>query len=211
MSLPTDEDRIEAIKKWWRENGTAVILGLLLGIGSLVGWRMWTGYVENQSVQASEIYLSMQGLAQVDAQAAAEQGQILKADFRRTPYATVAALDLARMAAEAGDLEQAEEHLHWVIDRTRYDDQKHLARTRLARVLIADGRHQDALNTLDGDIPEGFLAVVEELRGDAHRGLGENSEARAAYDRAILASVGVADYLRMKRDDLSEADATGAQ
>ncbi|MCG5515395.1 MULTISPECIES: tetratricopeptide repeat protein [unclassified Ectothiorhodospira] len=211
MSQPTDEDRIEAIKKWWSENGTAMILGLLLGIGSLVGWRMWTGYVENQSIQASEIYLSMQGLARVDAEAASEQGRMLKEDFQGTPYAMLAALDLARMAAEAEDLEGAETHLRWVIDRTRHDDQKHLARARLARVLIADGRYQDALDTLDGEIPEGFLALVEELRGDAHRGLDEPTEARAAYDRAILASAGVADYLRMKRDDLSEADATGAQ
>ncbi|AHK79551.1 hypothetical protein M911_10750 [Ectothiorhodospira haloalkaliphila] len=211
MALPTDEDRIEAIKKWWSENGTAVILGLILGIGSLVGWRMWTGYVENQSIQASEIYLSMQGLARMNSEAAVEQGQILMDDFRRTPYATLAALDLARMAAEADDLERAEEHLRWVIDRTRHEDQKHLAHARLARVLIAGGRYEDALDTLKGDIPEGFLAIVEELRGDAHRGLGETSEARAAYDRAILASAGVADYLRMKRDDLSESDATGAQ
>ena len=37
----TDEEKVEAIRKWWRENGTAVVAGLVLGLAGLIGWQYW--------------------------------------------------------------------------------------------------------------------------------------------------------------------------
>ncbi|EHQ53555.1 hypothetical protein ECTPHS_12863 [Ectothiorhodospira sp. PHS-1] len=203
MSYATDEERVEAIKRWWKENGTAVILGLVVGLGGVVGWRLWTGHVESRAVDASEIYMAMVSAARQGSEIAHDHGTTLMEGYRKTPYAALAALELARLAVERDDLVLAEGRLRWAMAQARTPEMVQVARTRLARVLIADGRAQDALTLLEDPVPEGFLALVEELRGDAHRALGDHARARAAYDRAMLISGGLSDYLQMKRDALN--------
>ena len=43
----TDDEQVERIKKWWSDNGSSVIAGLVIGIGGLVGWRYWVDYKIN--------------------------------------------------------------------------------------------------------------------------------------------------------------------
>jgi len=35
----TEDEQVEAIKKWWKENGTSLIVGVVLGLSVLFGWR----------------------------------------------------------------------------------------------------------------------------------------------------------------------------
>ncbi|MCG5499790.1 YfgM family protein [Ectothiorhodospira lacustris] len=203
MSYATDEERVEAIKRWWKENGTAVILGLVVGLGGIVGWRLWTGHVDSRAVEASEIYMAMVSAARQGGEIAHNHGTTLMEGYRKTPYAALAALELARLAVERDDLVQAEGRLRWAMEHARTPETAQVARTRLARVLIADDRAQDALKLLEDPVPEGFMAVVEELRGDAYHALNDQARARAAYDRAMLISGGLSDYLQMKRDALN--------
>ncbi|MEW8396328.1 MAG: tetratricopeptide repeat protein, partial [Candidatus Thiodiazotropha sp.] len=35
----TEEEQVEAIKRWWKENGTSVIAGLVIGLGGIFGWQ----------------------------------------------------------------------------------------------------------------------------------------------------------------------------
>ncbi|PAR85254.1 YfgM family protein, partial [Vibrio cholerae] len=37
----TEEQQVEAIKDWWKENGKAVIFGAVIGLGGLFGWRYY--------------------------------------------------------------------------------------------------------------------------------------------------------------------------
>ena len=39
----SEEEQVQAIKKWGKENGPGIIAGLILGLGALFGWRYWQG------------------------------------------------------------------------------------------------------------------------------------------------------------------------
>ncbi|MBK1690560.1 YfgM family protein [Ectothiorhodospira mobilis] len=211
MSVTTDEERIESIRRWWQENGVAVIIGLLLGVALLVGWRLWSGYTENRVLQASDRYEALRDAAQTDPETALEQARALAEDASGTPYALLAALEWARLAAEQGDLETAEAQLRRVMESAPYGDQVQLARLRLARVLLADDRPGEVLNLLEAETPDAFLALARELRGDAYLALGREAEARTAYDEAMMAAVQPSDDLMMKRDALGEPAPAGEE
>ena len=55
----TEEQQIEAFKKWWKENGSSIITGLLLGLAILFGARSWFAYQERSAENASDIYTSL--------------------------------------------------------------------------------------------------------------------------------------------------------
>lgn len=199
----TEEEKVEAIKEWWRENGKAVIAGVILGLGALFGWRAWVDYRESRALEASAVYEELRGrLQEGRTEAVAEAAARLREDYAATPYAALASLFEARAAAEAGKLEEAARALEWVMNEARERELQELARLRLARVRVAEGRPEQALSLLEAELPEAYAALADEIRGDAYRAQGRLDQAREAYDRAILASGGAAEYLRMKRDAL---------
>jgi predicted negative regulator of RcsB-dependent stress response len=201
----TDEEQLEAIKKWWKENGRSIIAGVVIGLGGLLGWRGWVSYHENQAKAASEHFNALYTAAERnDTKVVFQNSKVLKTSYSSTPYAALAALETAKLKAQEGDLDTAKVELQWAIDHSPQETVRNVATIRLARVLIDQQKYDMALDVLSNQLPSGYTALVEEVRGDAWVGKGETDKARAAYDRAIVSSGGNIEYLRMKRDDLGE-------
>lgn len=209
----TEEEQVEAIRNWWRENGRAVVAGIVIGLASLFGWNYWQDHREGLAERASGIYAEVTGAIAVGGLGeAARMTDELYRDYSSTPYADLAALRLAQASVEHGDLDAAATLLRDLAKNARQRPLRGAAALRLARVLHAQGRHDEALATIDGaGLSPAWTVLVEELRGDIYRTLGDNDLARAAYHQAI-ASVGgdAPDHLLMKRDAVASPPATGS-
>ena len=55
-------EQSEIVKGWLRENGGAIVLGLVLAFGSLFGFKQWQLWSQNQNQQASAEYDVMRSL-----------------------------------------------------------------------------------------------------------------------------------------------------
>lgn len=203
--LTTEEEQVEQLRKWWQKNGKTVVLALIVGLGALAATRYWMSHQENERVQASAIYDTLlAALEQNDAAVVTEQGGTLLSQYSSTPYATLASLAMAKVKYEQGDAASAESYLRWVLDKQDDEGMKHIARLRLARVMLDGGRASAALELLNGIDPGEFGAAYEELRGDIYVALDKPEEARRAYLAARTATGMVADpqTLQLKLDDV---------
>ena len=182
----TEEEQVEAIKKWWKENGFAVIAGLVLGFGALFGWRGWNDYQQTIAGEASVLYSEYQQLDKTakpdDVKAKAEK---IIADYAKTEYAALASLDLAQQSVAINDMTAARGYLQWVIDNSDQPQIIHTARTRLAMVLLNEGDNATALVLLDLSKAGGFTAQYAELRGDVLVAMGDRDAANKAYKLAL--------------------------
>lgn len=207
--LTTEEEQVEELRKWWRKNAKTIFLALIVGVGALVATRYWMGDQEGERVQASALYDTLlAGLEQNDAAVVTEQGGTLISQFSDTPYATLAALALAKVKYEQGDPTSAESYLRWVLDNQDDEGMKHIARLRLARVMLDGGRASAALELMNGLDPGEFGAAYEELRGDIYVALNKPDEARRAYMAARAAPGMITDpqTLQMKLDEVGGGD-----
>ena len=202
----SEREQIEAMKKWWQANGKAVVTGLILGVASLVGWQQWSAYVTTSRETASVEYdVLMQELEMGQSDAVRQRGLRIIADYNNTPYAVLAALAVAKVAADSDDLVMARAQLQAVIDKAEEVELQHIARARLARIMISEGQPSQALKTLQSVQPVGFESLYDEVMGDAHAALGNTDQARASYERAIAGfdEAGVdTSFLRIKLDEL---------
>ena len=200
----TEEQQVEALKDWWKQNGLAVIGGAVLGISALVGWRGWNWHQEKQATEASDIFATVQEAANKnDSLSLHEQTQTLRNDYASTPYASLAVLHQAKNQIEKGDNALAEESLRWVLKNSKQDTVQSVARLRLARVLLADNKVDDAQAMINSGIPDAYKSLVEEIRGDIYVARGEIEQAKEAYDQAMQSASGSgAEYLQLKRNDL---------
>jgi len=182
----TEEEQIEAIKQWWKENGSAVILGLVIGVGALLGWRGWTGYQASQAEAASALYQELLAAQQNNDRATTrETGERILDKYGGTTYAAFAALLLAQQAVQDDELETAERHLRLALEKSGEPSLEHVARLRLIQVLFARERYDEALQLIDATDHGSFTARYEELRGDILLAQNKPDAARQAYQVAM--------------------------
>lgn len=204
VTYKTEEQQVEAIKSWWKSNGTAVVAGAVLGIAALGGWRGWLWYQEKQAVIASDLYTQAQtAIGENDTATLQTQADVLRTDYKFTAYAALATLHEAKIQAEEEELAAAADSLRWVIDHSDQDTVQDIARMRLARVLVADNKLDEAAAVINHDFPKAYSSLVDEIRGDIFVAQDATEQARQAYDQALesVDASGVK-FLQMKRNNL---------
>lgn len=184
----SEEERVEALKKWWKENLKAVVVGVALGLAIIGGWNAWKNSQRVKSEEASSIYQQL--LKAVEAKQtdpATKLSERLIQQFQGTPYAAYGTLFLAKLKVEAGDLPGAKKVLQDLLASVKDDSQKHLARVRLAQVMRASGDSEGALKLIEPlsrDKMGEFESLYEEMKGDLYADLQRPDDARIAYEKA---------------------------
>lgn len=177
----TEEEQLDRLKSWWRENGTSIVVTVVIMVGGVAGWR-WYDAEQVEAMQAAsetyETFLSATGDAR------AEMAARLDAEYGGTGYATFALLHQAKDATESGDLENAIGTLRRIADSGAHTLIRDVARVRLARLLQEQGESDAALGVLAEITGQGFRAQVLELKGDIHAIRGERALAHEAYRSA---------------------------
>ncbi len=223
-SLRTEEEQVAAIKQFWKDYGSAILLGIVLSLGSVYGWKAWKGHNAEQAELASGIYqelldmsLRQPGQSMTQEQQASFDNLLktLVEDHKDTVYTQMAALMKANLAVQADDMTTARDELEWVLLQKPSRDIAVITRLRLARVLLAlpgDDLKKNAdealvlLNQIDQ--VGAFKASYEDVRGDVLLVLGRRDEARTAYQ--IAADVAAENgeqrpLLNLKLEDLAQA------
>jgi predicted negative regulator of RcsB-dependent stress response len=203
----TEEERVEALKNWWKENARAMIVGISLGIAVIAGWNVWKGTQQQKIQEASTHYQQL--LKAVEAkqvEPAAKLGERLIEKYPETTYATYARLFLAKIKAESGDLAAARASLTGLIASVKDENLKNLARLRLGRILLALGDNEAALKLIESlprETMGPFASLFEELKGDLYVVLRRPGDARLAYEKAKQSGE-TTPLLELKINDLAD-------
>lgn len=208
----TDEEQVERIKAWWKDNGGSVVAGLVIGIGGFLGWIYWQDYQANVSAEASAHFDDM--LKQFEQQqydSASSEAQALFDEYGSTSYAAMARLTLARIHVEQKAYDQAASQLKTLISQTQDSGIEMVARRRLAAVLYQQGEFDQALAQLEIEYPQSYAAAFEELKGDILVAKGNTEQAREAYQKARLAQPSAPNpqFLQQKLEDLGQSSSNG--
>jgi predicted negative regulator of RcsB-dependent stress response len=204
MLYETEEQQVEALKKWWKENGTSVIAGVAIGLIGVFGWRAWVSHRDTVAAQASNLFDQLVISVEAGkADVAAQQATLLRSEYGSTPYAAFAELMEARTRYEKGDLLGAKDALGQAIVKAPDPAFEQMAVLRLARIQIGAGELDAARSLLD-EHPASppFAAEYATLRGDIARARGDLAAARRAYQKAIAGKAGNADLIQLKLDNL---------
>lgn len=201
----TEEERLEALQRWWKDNKNSVFAGLLLGLAVIVGWKLWQNNKLETAEQASLAFHQMTVAGDAKQTDAAQQlGERIIKNYPSTTYAEFARLFLARLKVEANDLPGAKTLLEQTLKESSDDAVQNLARLRLAQVMLASGTVDPALALLDSAPAKSvgkFAGLYDELRGDLLVAAKRPADARAAYAKAREQG-NVSPLLELKLNDL---------
>ena len=192
----TEEEQIEALKRWWAENGMQTVLAVVLVIGGYFGWQFWGTHQQEKMTEASDVYREM-----IDVIAGQQPGSLLtdtqqaqvnaiadqlKDDYSSSAYAQFGALVKAKLAVDANDLDKAATELQWALDANPEAPTERLIRLRMARVESARGNIDEALKMVQTGDPAEMKSAYEEAKGDFYLQQGNSAAAFTAYQSALL-------------------------
>ena len=187
----TEEEQVEALRRWWQENGRTTVVAVVVALGIGFGWQGWKHYNQERSEGASDLYqrmlqaYSVPALSGEQQEVAAQLAQQLKTEYEGSSYSQFAALQLASTAVIENDLSAAEGELRWVLARADVGgDIARITQVRLARVLAAQGQQEQALAILDEADAGPYQASYALARGDILSSMGREQQALEAYRAA---------------------------
>lgn len=189
----TEEEQVEAIRRWWDENGRSTIVAIVLALAAGFGWQAWKDYDRERTENASYVYQAM--LQSLNDSAAGEKAfpeakslaEQLKNDYTSTTYAQFAALHLAKLAVGNNDLEEAKTQLLWVLSKApAKSDIAGVTQLRLARVLASSGETDQALDILAKGQEGDYAASYAIAQGDIYMQQDRLDDANRAYARANM-------------------------
>jgi predicted negative regulator of RcsB-dependent stress response len=182
----TDDEQLERVKQLTTEYGPWVLGGVVLATALVFGYRYFDGYRNGVALKAAAQFSAMtDALEKNDPTAARKIADGLIKDYPKSPYADQAQLAMARLYVDAGELANAAAPLRQVMENSKDSDLKEIARLRLARVLIAQGKPDEAISTLGSSPTPAFAALSHQVRGDALLAKKDSSGAASEYKLAL--------------------------
>ena len=179
-----EEQEINQLKDWWKENGKTIIVAFILGVGGMFGGRYWQAHQAEQIAQASTQYDALIYSAQQDEQAKkANIEQFVQANSK-TAYAVFALLDEAKKATEKQDFAAAEVNLNQALTQSQDEVLTSIVALRLSSVQFQLGQLDNALTTLNQVKGESFNARKAILTGDIQVSKGDKVSAKNSFEQA---------------------------
>lgn len=214
--LRTEEEQLEAIKSWWKSNGTSLVVMIAIAVSAVYGYRAWQNHQIETSEKASALYQQLVEKAAPQANSDKEKDaatskyitKTLKAEFSDSQYAKYAALLMAKIDVEAGNLDAAISELDWLLENEKHPMLISLASIRKAQILTSQQKHDAALSLLNNVKVAGLQVQASELEGDIYLALEDKDKAREAYKKALANdSSGTAQaVITLKLNDLTEEE-----
>lgn len=190
-----EQEQIESLKAWWNKYGNAVLTAVTVVLLAFAAYNGWRWYQRNEAARAAPVYADLLKAIEPkdpakpdepkDLARAKELAGTLLEKHGRTVYATMAALQMARVYHAAGDHAAARAQLTWIIDGNRYPEFVPAARVRLAGVLLDEKQYDEALRVLSAEVPPSWAVAVADRRGDVLLAANRVDEARTAWRDAL--------------------------
>ena len=186
----SEDEALDRIRQLWGQYGKFIVILSILVAGSFGGRNLWMSYkndsAENSSLNYSQLLLAVDQKRFEDA---FEIGsEIIKTDAQSS-YAELSSLFLAKISFEKGDYDVAKNTLIALIESSSDLNTGNVARERLARILLSEGKADDSQKVLEKSKSMDLTNHLLELQGDIMKARGDLESALSLYQTALAKNV----------------------
>ncbi|WP_158782643.1 YfgM family protein [Pantoea sp. BAV 3049] len=198
-----ENEQVDALKSFFAQNGKALVVGVIIGVGALAGWRYWATHQEGSHQEASTAYQQVSTALDTSKPETLDAAAKFASENSNT-YGALASLDLAKRYVDGNQLDKAVAQLQSGLKDTKDANLQAVLNLRLARIQLQQKQPDEVLKTLDAVKGDGWTAIVADVRGEALLSKGDTKGARDAWSKGIAsdASPALKEMLQMKMNNL---------
>ncbi|MBA2817189.1 YfgM family protein [Candidatus Pantoea persica] len=199
-----ENEQVDALRRFFANNGKALAVGVIIGIAELGGWRYFASHEESSSKAVSAQYQQVASAMTADQPATLDAAAKFASENSNT-YGALAAMDVAKQYVDANQLDKASALLQNGLKNTKDTNLQAVINLRLAHIQLQQNQADAALKTLDAVKGDGWTAIVADIRGEALLSKGDKQGARDAWSKGVEsdASPALKEIMQMKMNNLS--------
>ncbi|CRH30365.1 YfgM family protein [Pantoea ananatis] len=199
-----ENEQVDALRRFFANNGKALAVGVVIGIAALGGWRYWSSHQQDSAKTISAEYQKVTRAMQAGKPETLEAVNTFASENSNT-YGALAALDLAKQYVDSNQLDKAATLLQNGLKDTKDANLQAVINLRLARIQLQQNQADAALKTLDSVKGDGWTAIVADIRGEALLSKGDKQGARDAWSKGVEsdASPALKQMMQMQMNNLS--------
>lgn len=216
----SDQEQADRVIKLIKKHGYNVFIAIMLGLTAYFGFQYWQNKQANDNAMASNdfqgiteqkqkiqlLQLQEKPIPQAEKTKLLSGVEELVKAYPNSIYAQQALMLEAQYFVEANELAKAQTALEKAKAAFTKDvGVTNVINLRLAQVMTANKQPKEALTLLNSVTDDAFKASKLEIMGDAYVALGNNKEAKAAYQSAWQTNLKENDanqILRLKMEKL---------
>lgn len=193
MNDQLEKEQLEALKSWWKENGTQVLVVGCIAAIVYFGYNWWQSSNQTKLNNVSTLYEQyLQEISIAAGSVDPTDDQVKTVNFLTdqlvdeygdSHYAFLATLNTAAFDVRRGAWELALTRLGWAEQYADTEADQQLVNYRVALLQAQLGEVDTALDMLQGS-NEHFASIYAEARGDILLGSDRREEALAEYETA---------------------------
>jgi len=204
----TDQQQAEVVKQWLKDNGLSILFSIGLGISAYFGLQFYQQSQLKESESASRLYAEVEfALKQQRMSQAQNLLQEMDNNFSGSPYQQQSHLAMAKLHMDSLDYDNAIIQLEFVMENAIDESFEHIARLRIARIMVEQDELEGALTLLNSvsASPIAYAPYYEGIKGDIYAAQGQLEKAKVAY---LLALDSLEpgnfdfDFIKMKSDQI---------
>ncbi|SUT93616.1 YfgM family protein [Actinobacillus lignieresii] len=180
----TEEQQFEEAKNWFKENGTPILVAVIIACAATLGWNFWQNHQVQAAQQTSATYQNIMESYLQDP----EKNQPLVEKFinenKDSSYAVFSQLESAKQAVEKADFATAKTVLQSALASTSDASLQTIIRFRLATLDYQLKNYDDALATLGQITDQVWEQRKLVLTGDILVSKGDKASAKGVYEKA---------------------------
>lgn len=180
----TEEQQFEEAKSWFKENGTPILVTLLIVAAASFGWNYWQKHQAETAQQTSANYQQvMESYLQNPEKNTPLANQFI-AEHSGSHYAVFMQLEQVKHWVEKGEFGAAQAMLKQALAATSDATLQSIIRFRLAALSYQLNQFDEALGILAKIQDKAWLLRKQILTGDILVAKGDKAAARSAYEQA---------------------------
>ena len=200
IKIAQENDQVEQIRNWLKENSIQIIIGISLSFASIWGWNAYNKYLQNKSVEARNNYLSL--VSQPDNM---EVFNNIKTNHTDSSYTEYASLIMAKNHVEKQQYQQALKLIKPLFTSKNILI-SHSARLRAANIYLEIDNYEQALKALEIDTTSEFNGLYNNIKGDIYLVKNDIEAAKKHYRLALNKvgeSSGLKNLIQIKLNDIN--------
>lgn len=201
----TEEQQIDAIKRFLKKYGVFLIISAVIIIAGIGGWHYYQSVHKSSLEQASQTYsnliLKFQEKGINDER---DEMQKFVTDNKNNTYGVLVSLLLAKEFVKQKEYKQAISQLIQLKSYNKYAPLDPVINLRLAKVQLAFGKFDDAIKTVGLITAPSFAVKANQIKGLIYLNKGDTVKAYYAFKLAVDKSRGNVDpILQMQLNDVT--------
>ena len=176
----------EKLISWFQENYKNILLGIILGLGIGFSYNYYNDMQSNTQFELSSKYEeAIKAYNNNESDLILTLSDELSKEFPANAYTRMSNLYAAKIHYINGDIKESKNKLRQIIDNQNDKDLKSIATIRLARLLISEGKYNDAEIVIKKHVNHDTNLLSIELLGDISLAKNQLLQAKSYYMKLL--------------------------